>query len=208
MAQRRPRRRRRAAPEVRAAAEALQVAQRGVADEHDVAAVAAVAAVGAAPGHVRLAAEADAAVAAGAGLDVDPRAIVHRVDAMADPVFLITGRLLGDRRRHRAGRREAGYRLVRAARSVDSLHELAAELGGAERSLEVTCDVTEWEPQQAMSSVALERFGRLDVVFADAGFGAERGFIKEHAEHWRSMVLTNVTASGATRVSVASRCDW
>ena len=61
------------------APERLQVAQRVVADEHDVAAAAAVAAVGAAARHVRFAAEAHAAVAAGAGLDVDSRAIVqHR----------------------------------------------------------------------------------------------------------------------------------
>ena len=52
---------------VRAALEGLQVAQRVVADEHDVAAVAAVAAVGPAVRDVRLAAEAHAAVAAAAG---------------------------------------------------------------------------------------------------------------------------------------------
>ena len=51
-----------------AAPEALEVAQRVVAHEHHVAAAAAVAAVGAALGHVGLAAEAQAAVAAGAGL--------------------------------------------------------------------------------------------------------------------------------------------
>ena len=50
--------------EVRAAAEALQVAQVVVAAQHDVAAAAAVAAVGAALGHVRLAPEGQAAVAA------------------------------------------------------------------------------------------------------------------------------------------------
>ena len=60
-----------------AAAEALEVAQRVVADEHDVAAATAVAAVGAALGDVGLAAEAEAAVAAGAGLHVDARTIVH-----------------------------------------------------------------------------------------------------------------------------------
>ena len=52
---------------VHAALEGLQVAQRVVADEHDVAAVPAVAAVGPAVRDVRLAAEAHAAVAAAAG---------------------------------------------------------------------------------------------------------------------------------------------
>src|SRR5947209_14255827 len=39
---------------------------------------------------------------------------------------------------------------------------------------------------------ALDEFGRLDVAFANAGFGAARGFEAESPEHWRSMVLTNV----------------
>ena len=58
--------------EVRAAAEALQVAQVVVAAQHDVAAAAAVAAVRAALGDVRLAPEREAAVAARAGADLDP----------------------------------------------------------------------------------------------------------------------------------------
>ena len=47
-----------------------------------------------------------------------------------------------------------------------------------------------------MVAAALERFGRLDVVWANAGFGAARGFEKESPEHWRSMVLTNVLGDG------------
>src|SRR5207248_11694154 len=33
---------------------------------------------------------------------------------------------------------------------------------------------------------------RLDVAFANAGFGAPRGFLASDVEHWRAMVLTNV----------------
>ncbi len=56
----------------------------------------------------------------------------------------------------------------------------------------MSCDVTEWDQVEAMAEVALERFGRIDAVFANAGFGATRGFLEETPEHWRSMVLTNV----------------
>ena len=66
---------------VGAALEALQVAQRVVAHDTHVAAAPAVAAVGPAARDVRFAAEAHAAVAAGAGLDVDPRAIVEHATA-------------------------------------------------------------------------------------------------------------------------------
>ena len=41
-------------------------------------------------------------------------------------------------------------------------------------------------------AAALDAFGRIDAVFANAGFGATRGFLEESPEHWRSMVLTNV----------------
>ena len=63
--------------EVRPAAERLQVAQVVVAAQHDVAAAAAVAAVGPALGDVGLAAERQAAVAAGARLHFDPGTVVE-----------------------------------------------------------------------------------------------------------------------------------
>jgi NADP-dependent 3-hydroxy acid dehydrogenase YdfG len=44
----------------------------------------------------------------------------------------------------------------------------------------------------------LARFGRLDVAFANAGFGATRSFLAESPEHWRSMVLTNVYGAALT----------
>jgi NADP-dependent 3-hydroxy acid dehydrogenase YdfG len=115
-----------------------------------------------------------------------------------DPVFLITGASTGigaATARHAA---EAGYRVVLAARSEDKLAALAEELGGAERALAVGCDVTSWEDQQRMAQAALDTFGRIDVAFANAGFGAKRGFLEETPEHWREMVLTNVYGAALT----------
>ena len=115
-----------------------------------------------------------------------------------DKVFLITGASSGigaATARHAA---QTGYRLVLAARSVDRLQALADELGGEERALAVRCDVTEWEEQDALVQAALERFGRLDVAFANAGFGASRGFLADTPEHWREMVLTNVLGAAYT----------
>ena len=75
---------------------------------------------------------------------------------------------------------------------MDQLQELATSSAGDERAIAVQCDVTEWDQVEAMTATALDRFGRIDAVFANAGFGATRGFLEESVEHWRSMVLTNV----------------
>ena len=108
-----------------------------------------------------------------------------------DPVLLITGASSGiGAAMARAA--AAKYRLVLAARRWEPMEELVAELGGEERALAVRCDVTEWDEVQAMVAAGIERFGRVDAVFANAGFGATRGFLEESPEHWRSMVLTNV----------------
>ena len=118
---------------------------------------------------------------------------------MADePVFLITGASSGigaATARHAA---QAGYRLVLGARSTEKLHTLAAELGGETRARAVTCDVADFAQQEAMVQAALDAFGRLDVAFANAGFGATRGFLNETPEHWRDMVLTNVLGCAFT----------
>jgi NADP-dependent 3-hydroxy acid dehydrogenase YdfG len=115
-----------------------------------------------------------------------------------DEVFLITGASSGIGAATARRAAEAGYRVVLAARSTDELQALADELGGEQRALAVRCDVSEWDDQQALVATALERFGRLDVVFANAGFGAGRGFTSDTPEHWRAMVLTNVLGAAYT----------
>jgi NADP-dependent 3-hydroxy acid dehydrogenase YdfG len=117
---------------------------------------------------------------------------------MADPVFLITGASSGIGAATARRAAEAGYRLVLAARSLDKLEHAATDLGGPERALAARCDVAEWADQEAMVASALEKFERIDVVFANAGFGAKRGFLEETPEHWRSMVLTNVYGAALT----------
>jgi NADP-dependent 3-hydroxy acid dehydrogenase YdfG len=117
---------------------------------------------------------------------------------MPDPVFLITGASSGIGAATARRAAEPGYRIVLAARSKDKLDTLAEELGGPDRALAVTCDVTDFAQQEAMVAAALEAFGRIDVVWANAGFGAKRGFLEESPEHWRAMVLTNVLGAAYT----------
>jgi NADP-dependent 3-hydroxy acid dehydrogenase YdfG len=115
-----------------------------------------------------------------------------------DPVFLITGASSGIGAATARQAAQAGHRLVLGARSRDKLEALASELGGDERAIAVATDVTEWADNEAIVAAALERFGRLDVVFANAGFGAKRGWLEETPEFWKSMVLTNVLGPAYT----------
>jgi NADP-dependent 3-hydroxy acid dehydrogenase YdfG len=127
---------------------------------------------------------------------------------MPAPVFLITGASSGIGAATARRAATEGYRLVLAARSTDKIEALAAELGGAERAIAVTCDVTDFGAQEAMIAAALDAFGRVDVVFANAGFGAKRGFLEETPELWRDMVLTNVLGCAYTiRASIPALKD-
>jgi NADP-dependent 3-hydroxy acid dehydrogenase YdfG len=58
--------------------------------------------------------------------------------------------------------------------------------------------VTEWDDQQALVARALDAYGRIDVAFANAGFGGPRGFKAGTPEEWKAMVLTNVYGAALT----------
>jgi len=113
-------------------------------------------------------------------------------------VMLVTGGSSGigaatARRAH-----AAGFHLVLAARGTSGLDAIAAELGTPDRVMTVSCDVCEWDQVEALTASALDRFGRLDIVFANAGFGLARGFTTTSPEEWRAMILTNVYGAAIT----------
>lgn len=85
-----------------------------------------------------------------------------------------------------------GDRLVLSARREEPLRELASDLGDDDAVMTQTCDVGEWAQVESLAEAAIDRFGSIDVVFANAGFGASRGYLEESPEHWREMVMTNV----------------
>src|SRR5918994_6681225 len=112
--------------------------------------------------------------------------------ATGEPVLVITGASTGIGAATARRAVEFGQRVVLAARSEDKLQALAQELGGDEKAIAVRCDVTRWDDQQALVETALERFGRMDSYFANAGLGAKRGFLVESVEDWKAMIDTNV----------------
>lgn len=117
----------------------------------------------------------------------------------SQPVLLITGASSGIGAATARAASQQGYRLVLAARSEDRLRGLQQELGGDTQVLTVQCDVQSGEDQQHMVEQALERFGRIDAVFANAGRGGEPGgFSKADPEVWKDMILTNIYGVGLT----------
>lgn len=112
-------------------------------------------------------------------------------------VFVITGASSGIGAATARRAVEAGYRVVLGARSQDKLDALVGELGEG-KALAVPTDVTRWEDNEALIAAAKDTFGSVDVVFANAGFGAARGWLNETPEHWHDMVLTNVLGAAYT----------
>jgi NADP-dependent 3-hydroxy acid dehydrogenase YdfG len=93
---------------------------------------------------------------------------------------------------------ERGYRIVLAARRREELDRIARAIGGPDRALARRCDVTDWSDVEGLAEAAIQRFGRIDAVFANAGFGATRGFLEESPEHWKAMLDTNVLGVALT----------
>jgi NADP-dependent 3-hydroxy acid dehydrogenase YdfG len=89
---------------------------------------------------------------------------------------------------------EAGYRVVLGARSQDKLQTLAQQTNG----IAVRCDVSEYADVEALAQRALDEYGRIDVVFANAGVGHPRGFEAGDVEDAKRMVVTNVFGIYAT----------
>jgi NADP-dependent 3-hydroxy acid dehydrogenase YdfG len=115
-----------------------------------------------------------------------------------DPVLLITGASSGIGAAAARQAAEAGFRLALGARRKTQLDKLARELGGRGRAIARGCDVTDWADVEGLTEATLERFGRIDAVFANAGFGAKRGFLEESVEHWKAMIDTNVLGVALT----------
>jgi NAD(P)-dependent dehydrogenase (short-subunit alcohol dehydrogenase family) len=90
---------------------------------------------------------------------------------------------------------QAGYRVALAGRRSDALAETA---GGeaAVRGLVVPTDVTDPEAVRRLFARARDAYGRVDLLFNNAGiFGAPAPVDEVTVEQWRAVVDTNITGS-------------
>jgi NAD(P)-dependent dehydrogenase (short-subunit alcohol dehydrogenase family) len=88
----------------------------------------------------------------------------------------------------------AGWKVVLSGRRREPLEEVAAQIG-AENTLVVPTDVTDPASIKALFDATVERFGRLDMIFNNAGIGAPAVPLEDlPLETWRQVVDTNLTA--------------
>ncbi|MGK5556312.1 SDR family oxidoreductase [Actinomadura kijaniata] len=91
---------------------------------------------------------------------------------------------------------EDGWRVALAGRRAAALEETAGKAGAGDRALVVPADVTSPESVEALFAAVRRRWGRLDLLFNNAGrFGAAAPVEEFSLDEWRSVVDTNLTGA-------------
>lgn len=89
---------------------------------------------------------------------------------------------------------QRGVNVALLARRVDRLEALAERLrgDGNGETLIVGGDVREAEDVQRLVQQTMERWGQLDILFANAGFGYRSPVVDGNIQRWKDMIDTNV----------------
>ncbi len=108
-------------------------------------------------------------------------------------VALVTGAGSGIGKACATALSKAGYAVVLAGRRLDALQDVAKSLDG--ETLCVSTDVADAVSVAALFASIKEKFGRLDVLFNNAGTGAPGTVMLEDLtfEQWQNVVNVNLT---------------
>ncbi len=89
---------------------------------------------------------------------------------------------------------EAGHKAVITARSTEKLNNIVKRWG-EDKVLAVTADVSNLDEINNVINKAKEKFGRVDVVFANAGMGVSTpGIENGNPDEWKTMLDVNINA--------------
>ena len=114
------------------------------------------------------------------------------INSLTDKVVIITGASSGIGEASARLLAEQGCKLTLAARTLEKLESLASEL--AADTLVVRADMTEPADIAAMIKRTLERFGRIDVLLANAGVYIPGQFADGDIDAYSMMLRLNVDA--------------
>jgi NAD(P)-dependent dehydrogenase (short-subunit alcohol dehydrogenase family) len=111
-------------------------------------------------------------------------------------IALVTGAGSGIGRGTALALLREGYAVVLAGRRRESLEETAAQAPEGARALAVATDVTDEASVRALFDRTKQAFGRLDVLFNNAGSGAPAVPLEDlAAEQWRRVIDVNLTGA-------------
>lgn len=87
----------------------------------------------------------------------------------------------------------AGARVVLGARRIDRLEELTSRFGS--RAAAVEMDVRDPDDSSRLIQTAVDRFGHIDTLIANAGIGAYGGIMDLSDDKLREMMDTNIAGT-------------
>ena len=112
-------------------------------------------------------------------------------------IAIVTGAGSDIGRASAIGLLNAGYRVVLAGRRPDALQQTIEATGAVgARAMAVTTNIADPVSVKALFDTTLTQFGRLDLLFNNAGTGAPPVPLDELTiEQWQSVVNTNLTGA-------------
>ena len=114
-----------------------------------------------------------------------------------DRVAIVTGAGTGIGKAAATALVGAGWRTIFVGRRLEKLEEATAATGqGPDRALAVSCDVSSEQQVDALFERAVSAFGRVDLLFNNAGMGFKSVLIDEiPVSVWQDVVNANLTGS-------------
>lgn len=109
-------------------------------------------------------------------------------------VMLITGASSGIGEATARKAADAGFKLILTARREKVLQQMVSEFGD-DNAVAIAADVTYFEALKSVVDTGIDKFGKLDIAFANAGAGVSTpGTANGEPKEWDEMIKLNINA--------------